>query len=348
MRAESNRVARVLFSLGVIALTFLILKPFLVPLMMSAVLAVLFFPVQEMLERRKIKTPVAAGLVTGGVTVTILVPVTLALFWGARLGLAQVGQVRDLKKYITSASNAKPVREFVGRLTSLTGSDLSQVFSSLQEVLISSALKLADWLTDLMAAVPGLLMAVVVTIIGLFFFLLDGRRMVGFLKENSFFGHKETLQLFRVSARMCRSVILATVVAGAAQALVFGVGMLISGHDNWALVSFMVFLMSFVPLLGSAPITFGLALYTMIESVSSGVVLLVAAGIVSGIDNIVRPAVLKGAGNLHPLLAFLGAFGGIGLFGIAGVFLGPIMMAIFVATVEILVAGEDPLSQNNQ
>ena len=63
---------------------------------------------------------------------------------------------------------------------------------------------------------------------------------------------------------------------------------------------------------------------------NAALVLLVAAMGVSLVDNVVRPWVLKGTGNLHPFLAFIAAFGGLQVFGFAGVFLGPILAGLCV------------------
>jgi predicted PurR-regulated permease PerM len=70
---------------------------------------------------------------------------------------------------------------------------------------------------------------------------------------------------------------------------------------------------------------------------SHGIAMLVMAIVIAAVDNFVRPLVLRGgSANLHPLLAFVAAFGGLQTFGFIGVFLGPIVAGLFVATVQIL------------
>ena len=54
------------------------------------------------------------------------------------------------------------------------------------------------------------------------------------------------------------------------------------------------------------------------------------------VDSLVRPIFLRGSTNLHPLLAFVAAFGGLQVFGFMGVFLGPIIAGLFVAMVQVL------------
>jgi predicted PurR-regulated permease PerM len=148
----------------------------------------------------------------------------------------------------------------------------------------------------------------------------------------------QTERMIHSFAGMCRSVILATVVSGAMQALIYTLISFIVGANKTPMIGLTVFLASFVPLVGAAPVTFGVALYhLLVVNRVAGVILLVTAVVVSLVDNVIRPWVMKGAGNLHPLLGFIAAFGGLQMFGFLGVFLGPIIAGLFVVTVESLI-----------
>jgi predicted PurR-regulated permease PerM len=67
-----------------------------------------------------------------------------------------------------------------------------------------------------------------------------------------------------------------------------------------------------------------------------GIALLVMVVVLMGLDNTVRPWFLRGAANLHPLLAFVAALGGLQTIGFLGVFLGPIVASLFVFTIRLL------------
>jgi predicted PurR-regulated permease PerM len=63
---------------------------------------------------------------------------------------------------------------------------------------------------------------------------------------------------------------------------------------------------------------------------------MIAIGALAGVaDNIVRPLFLRGQANMHPLISLLSIFGGINLFGMIGVFVGPILAAILVSLLDI-------------
>ena len=63
---------------------------------------------------------------------------------------------------------------------------------------------------------------------------------------------------------------------------------------------------------------------------------MVVCGLMTGIvDNVVRPMILKGRSKMHPLVSLVAIFGGIEMFGILGIFLGPILAAILIALLQI-------------
>jgi predicted PurR-regulated permease PerM len=98
-----------------------------------------------------------------------------------------------------------------------------------------------------------------------------------------------------------------------------------------------VLVCSFFPVIGSAPVTLGYAVYEFAATGSGhGFAMLIVAALIMTADNLVRPLFLKGTANLHPLIAFVGAFGGLEIFGFPGVFLGPIIAGLFIATLQIL------------
>ncbi len=186
-----------------------------------------------------------------------------------------------------------------------------------------------------------MVMTLAVMVLSIYFFLVDGRRLVLFLKRNSFFPPAKTDRLVRVVGGACRSVILATVVSGFAQALVEVLGCLLTRTANVPLIGSLVFAASFIPVVGSAPVTFGVAIQQLfLGRTGAGIGLLVTAIGVIAADNTIRPWFLKGSVNLHPLLAFVSALGGLQVFGFLGVFIGPILAALFVLSIEMMTTAD--------
>jgi predicted PurR-regulated permease PerM len=107
---------------------------------------------------------------------------------------------------------------------------------------------------------------------------------------------------------------------------------------------------------GSVPVWVVGAIYLYMKGSIGKVVAMVVLGLFTGvIDNFVRPLVLKGRSEMHPLVALVAIFGGINWFGITGVFVGPILASILISLLEIwptvarrshLVAVAEPPKEN--
>jgi predicted PurR-regulated permease PerM len=216
---------------------------------------------------------------------------------------------------------------------------LAEKVGNLQQISFGRLLGLAAGvMSSLVREIPGLVIQLFVMLVSLYYFLVDGERLTAYFKAHSVFSRPMTQSLLRAIHNNAKSVVLATVISGLAQAAIMALALLATGSGNIALLCFAVFICSFLPLIGTSPVTFGTTLYMFMSGdTSSGVIMLIAAIIISLVDNIIRPAVLKGRANLHPLLGFVSAFGGLTVLGFYGLFLGPIVAGIVFAMFPFVV-----------
>jgi len=93
----------------------------------------------------------------------------------------------------------------------------------------------------------------------------------------------------------------------------------------------LAFVLSFIPLFGTTPVTLGAAIYLFASGrQGAAIVMLVGMVVIGASDNLVRPLVASGSGNLHPLLTLVAIFGGLAAIGASGIFFGPIIAALAV------------------
>lgn len=207
-----------------------------------------------------------------------------------------------------------------------------QFVSAVQELSDSLSGVLAQFFGGLLSRAPGMLTSVMMLLLGLLFLLVDGRRLQLFARTHSPFGLKDTDFLIKQLKGYSRSVVLASVVASALQGLTFTAGGVLAGLPQPFLVGFLVFVGAFIPVVGSVSVTVASCLFMFATGpLPAGLFLSFVAVLVLLIDNFARPWVLRGASNMHPLLAFIGVLGGIQTFGFAGVFLGPILVGLSAA-----------------
>ncbi len=328
---------------GIVALAFFyIISPLIFPIAMGGVLAVLLTPSLEYLERHKFSTTLGSALLTLGITIVLILPMSFLIFFAAKTGFYQFqfwgnSPVKG-NGLVDSVIQIPSIHQFMVWVTSKVPVGMSELSEALQELGRSIGLKVAEVLGGILGHLPGLAVSLGIIVVSVYFFLVDGRKLTQFFRENSFFTPHQTDRLIGATADMCRSVILASLVSGIVQSLLEALACMVTGTPNVALIGLFVFIGSFIPLVGSTPITLVVGVQQLIEGrQQEGIVLLIVAFILLGVDNAVRPLFLKGSTNLHPFIAFLAAFGGLQTWGFLGVFLGPIVAALFVVVLQIIV-----------
>jgi predicted PurR-regulated permease PerM len=322
--------------LALAALVIWLNSTFLIPLLMGAIFAIVLHPLMGQIGLFRIRKVWRAAVVTTLFAFAFLIPIGTIVFLGAEAGLSKVQQIQsdpnlnDIQFTPGGVVDAFGLRHWIERIESISPIDESQLRQMLTRGLATAGNVLVNILQKLLSGLPGAAFSTVITLITIFFLLVDGSRAVRFLKENSIFGPRQTDDIFRNVVSLCNSVIVASIAAGAVQALLIFVACLIAGIQNAFLISMVAFVLSFLPVIGTAPVTITLTLQAFIRGdIFSGFVFLIFIGLVGISDNIVRPYVLRGGASLHPLVGFVAAFGALDTIGFYGVFIGPVVAGLF-------------------
>ncbi len=147
--------------------------------------------------------------------------------------------------------------------------------------------------------------------------------------------HRERL------ARQIKDIVISTIYGGIIVALVQGLigsftfGLL--GLRSPILWGLAISMSSFLPVVGSAIIWVPTALWLLLKgSVATGLVML-SVGIfaIAVVDNVMRPILIRGRLRMPLLVIFFSVFGGIQLFGLIGLVMGPLVLGVFVSVVDI-------------
>ena len=138
-----------------------------------------------------------------------------------------------------------------------------------------------------------------------------------------------------------RSVAQATFLGSLATALIQGTAggfvFLLFGLPSPLLWGAVMAFLSLVPVVGTALVWGPVAIYYILTgAVWKGLIMLVIfAGVVGSIDNVVKPLLIKRGTQIHTLWVFLSILGGVGIFGFLGFVLGPFFITILFVLIEI-------------
>jgi predicted PurR-regulated permease PerM len=174
----------------------------------------------------------------------------------------------------------------------------------------------------------------IIMILAMYFFLVDGPAMIENVMRLSPLDDAHERELIEEFDRISRAVVLATLLSAVVQGALAGLGFWIAGVGSVFLLSMITIIFALVPFVGAASVWLPACLWLYFyEGRTWAAVLLAIYGavIVSMSDNFIKPLVLHGQSNLHPLLALLSVLGGVQALGPIGILVGP-MVVVFLQT----------------
>jgi predicted PurR-regulated permease PerM len=167
----------------------------------------------------------------------------------------------------------------------------------------------------------------------LFFFLRDGQRILAAATRALPLGDERERLLLRRFAEVSRATLKGTLVVAIVQGTIGGVAFSVIGIGAPVLWGVAMAVLSIVPVVGSALVWFPAAVVLILGGqLVAGIALILVGALVMGVvDNLLRPVLVGRDTRMPDYLILLSTLGGLAAFGLAGVVIGPIIAAFFLA-----------------
>lgn len=211
---------------------------------------------------------------------------------------------------------------------------LEEIFKKVTTAGSSAVLKAS---TTWLSALPDLLVAYFIFLLCLYVMLKQQKTIRVFFLKLHAFKVSESDELIEVIKNACYATLVSSILIGLIQGSIVAISSLIFSAGDFWLILVITFFLSFIPAIGAAPVAFALSLPFFLEGSYFSAIGLCVVGVVTGtIDNLLRPILVGSDQDVHPLLMFLASVGGIVVFGIPGLFIGPVATLIFLKSFPIL------------
>lgn len=183
--------------------------------------------------------------------------------------------------------------------------------------------------------VPDFMLSIFIFFLGLYFFLSHGSRISDFFDDQKFFSHPELHTVVRILQKSSYQTLFSLLVVGAIQAAVVTVGAKIFGFGDVLLIFLLTLIVSFIPVIGAAPVAGVLSIYLFATGKTGpGIGMLVVGGIAGSIDNILKPYLVSGD-DVPAILSLISLIGALILFGFPGLFIGPVLATLAAELFEV-------------
>lgn len=323
-------VTFLLFLLVMLGLVFSIVRPFLSMLVLAFILAVLFRPLYDRFHRL-IRSESGSALATVGVMVLILV-----------LPFVFLGQVlfSEISNLIANFKNGGLVlsrAQLVSGLPLQLQAFIETITRDLNQIASTLTGNAFQTFSRLLSNLATFVLALFMTFFAAYYFLKDGEHFKQVLMDISPIDDNQEKILFSKISNAINGVVKGQFLTAVVQGLVATTGFLIFGVPNPFLWGFFTILAALVPTVGtSLAVLPAVALLLLTGNFGAGIGLAIWGALAVGlIDNFIGPKLVGRTTRVHPLLVLISVLGGVILFGFIGFLLGPILMAVFIAMVEM-------------
>ena len=171
----------------------------------------------------------------------------------------------------------------------------------------------------------------------MYFFQMDGVKLIRKILYYLPLGSEDENLMLEKFTSVTRATLKGSLLIGVLQGGLAGVAFAVAGIDNAVFWATVMAVLSIIPSIGSALVWGPACAILMLQgSIGAGIGLLVFCAIVVGsLDNLLRPILVGKDTKMHELMIFFGTLGGIMMFGISGIFIGPLIASLFVTVWEL-------------
>lgn len=317
-------------------LSYQILQPFLTPIAWAVVFCVVFYPAYAFILK-VIRVKSVASLVT---LILILVVIIGPFSYISYSLVNEVTNVvsrsdTDVKNFSSMLSNDRIVRVFkkIQPYTGLEGPSDQVIVENMKKM----GKKIIDSLSEGFSNVVSVAANFVIMAFTIFFLLKDGVDFLQKIKNYLPFSEQQRERLASQIKDMMVSTIYGGVIVAIVQGILGGAAFAVLGIESpifWG--SFMA-LMSFVPLLGTSIVWLPASAILLLQGAYGKGIGLIVIGIfvISMVDNILKPLIIGGRTKMPTVVIFFTVLGGIKVFGLLGLVMGPLVFALFFSVIDM-------------
>lgn len=323
----NKAVTGVLLAILVI-LAFFVLKPILLSVIFAVLLAFLFIPIYNWINKRIKSKNLSAIIISIFLILLIILPL-----WA----FAPIMVDQSLKFYSTTRQMdfATPLENFFPSIFASKefANEVGSVIYSFVNKAINS---IVVSFSNLIINFPTILMHLLVIAFTFFFVLRDKDSILDYIKSLLPFSSDIEKKLFTQTKGITISILYGQVVVGMIQGLIVGLGFFIFGVDNALLLTLFAAIAGVFPIIGTTIVWIPVAIYLLIAGNTFSAIGVTIFGLVASVvDNIIKPVIVSRRTNIPTLVMLIGMVGGFFLFNIIGIILGPLILAYLLIVLEI-------------
>jgi predicted PurR-regulated permease PerM len=338
---------KALFALSVLGIFFYIMMPFMIYLVLGGILAMALTPFVDFFMGRGLSRNLSLIVFSSLLLFLGLIPVIGFFVRGSKV-VTEFFHKSDISQL--SQKFTQSIYTLIHNLCSLYGLNEGMVRAKYDATSAYLASTLSASFAGMVYQIPEIVMGGLITVLSVYCFLKESGRIRTLFNRYFYFSQRNGDQFVMMLKACCREVFFSNIITGLLQAGVVSLGALAFGIGDVFLVFFITFIVSFIPIIGAAPVAVVLAVLCFMDSRSGAGFGMLAVAAFSGVsDNLIRPLLGSlGVVEVHPFIGLLSVIGGVIMFGLPGLFLGPLITSLVFGALPIIIDEYFPLAHKSE
>ena len=316
-------------------LSFQVLKYFIVPVLWAAIIAYITWPLYHSVQKLCGPRPtLSATIMISMVVLVVGIPLTFAIFM---LQHECRNLFYELQKQVFSGHLNVP--QFIRDLP-IIGKEVTRTLKEINTDPNSIVQNVSGWFQShlnygrlVLSEISKNIFKLCFAVMSLFFFYRDGQTILNQVSKalEMVIGPRIHHYLDTIS-ETTRAVVYGVGLTAIAQALLAGLSYFVAGVPNPMVLTIVTFIFALIPF--GPPVAYSavsLWLFSQGQTIEAIGVMVWGVCVVSTADNVIRPLVISGATQIPFLLIMFGVLGGLASFGMVGLFVGPVILAVLLA-----------------
>jgi predicted PurR-regulated permease PerM len=313
---------------------------FIVPFVSAVVFTVLFNPIYKWLLQHISNNHSVSALITCVIFLVILLIPAYLLFHitTTRFQDFYRDMIPAIEKLLDKGSKS-PIIQLISRSPFKDILSIEQINwgSIIQDALQRLTNFIGSVVEKTYRGVFGFVIDMLIILFTMFYLLVDGHNFTEKLRFLLPLKSEYTEMFYNSFITVSRATIKGTFIVGIIQGTVGALTLMIFGIEQWFLWGFVMMVIAIIPLIGPPIVLIPAAVYQLLtNNIWQGIGILFSSFvIVSAIDYIIRPRIVGKSAHIHDLIIFFTMLGGLALYGIWGVIIGPAVSAFVVSAIQI-------------
>ena len=241
-----------------------------------------------------------------------------------------------IDRLVVFAKNPGQILAVLHRLEQATGFQLTEQ-QNLRQLLQQGAGQVSRWLPTLASSAFNFVVVVGLMLFTMYYMFMQEQTFLRGLHRYLPFRNATLVELGGYLRNSVNANVLGQALVSFVQSVLTGLMLWVFGVPDPLFWGVVAFFMAFLPVLGT-PLVWGpAALYQLSQGATGQAVgiLLVGSVVVMNIDNLLRIALAKRMGDIHPLVTLMGVITGVEVFGIVGLVVGPLLVSYFMVLMKV-------------